>query len=66
MELNTDKYYLRLNNQETNTLNIGDLHINNYLCQKASQKLNALARFAPYIETTKKRMNAFFKSQFNY
>ena len=38
------------------------------ICQKASQKLNVLARLAPYIGTTKKRilMNAFFKSQFNY
>ena len=37
------------------------------ICQKASKKLNALARLAPYMETTKKRvMNAFFKSQFNY
>ena len=38
------------------------------ICQKASQKLNALARLAPYMGTTKKRilMNAFFKSQFSY
>ena len=38
------------------------------ICQKASQKLNALARLAPYMGTTKKHilMNAFFKSQFNY
>ena len=38
------------------------------ICQKASKKLNALARLAPYMGTTKKRilMNAFFKSQFNY
>ena len=38
------------------------------ICQKASQKLNALARLAPYIEATKKGipMNSFFKSQFNY
>ena len=37
------------------------------ICQKISKKLNALARLAPYMETTKKRiMNAFFKSQFNY
>ena len=38
------------------------------ICQKASQKINALARLAPYMGTTKKRiiMNAFFKSQFNY
>ena len=41
-------------------------HIKN-ICQEASQKLNALARLAPYIGTTKKRIliNAFFKSQFN-
>ena len=37
------------------------------ICQKASHKLNALARLAP-VGITKKRilMNAFFKSQFNY
>ena len=33
-----------------------------------SQKLNAFARLAPYMKTTKKRilMNAFFKLQINY
>ena len=41
------------------------------ICQKASRKLNALARFVPYIGITKRRtsnglMNAFFKSRFNY
>ena len=38
------------------------------ICQKASQKLNVLARLSPYMVTTKKRipMNAFLKSQFNY
>ena len=38
------------------------------ICQKASQKINALARIAPYMETTKKSitMNRFFKSQFNW
>ena len=38
------------------------------ICQKASQKLNALARLAPYMGTTGKviLMNAFFKSEFNY
>ena len=38
------------------------------ICKKASQKINALARLAPYMGTTKKRiiMNTFFKSQFNY
>ena len=84
MKLNTDKCHLLLNSQEPNTLKIGDLHINNSLsekllaitfdcnfediCQKALQKLNALARLAPYMGATKKRvlMNAFFKSQFNY
>ena len=37
------------------------------ICQKASQKLNVLARLAPYRRTTKKRIliNALFKSQFN-
>ena len=35
-------------------------HVSN-LCNKASQKLNALARFAPYMEVAKKRvlMKAF-------
>ena len=38
------------------------------ICQNASQKLNALARLAPCMGTTKKciLMNAIFKSQFNY
>ena len=38
------------------------------ICLKASQKLNARARLATYMGTTKKLvlMNAFFKSQFNY
>ena len=38
------------------------------ICQKTSQKLNALAKLAPYIGTSKKHilMNAFFKSQSNY
>ena len=33
------------------------------ICQKASQKLNTLARLAPYMRTTKKciLMNTFFK-----
>ena len=37
------------------------------ICKKASQKLNTLARIAPYIGIRKRRtlMNAFFKSQFN-
>ena len=79
-----------LNSQESNTLKLGDLDINNSLsekllgitfdcklkfnkhiediCQKASKKLNALARLTPYMRTTKKciLMNAFFNSQCNY
>ena len=35
------------------------------ICQKASQKISVLARLAPYMRLTKKRivMNMFFKSQ---
>ena len=86
MKLSTDKFHLFLNSQESNTLKIGGLHINNSLSkkllgitfdfklkstkhiediyQKESQKLNALARLATYMGTTKKRipMNAIFKS----
>ena len=38
------------------------------ICEKTSKKINALARLAPYMGTTKKRiiMDTFFKSQFNY
>ena len=38
------------------------------ICQKAPQKLNALARLALYMGTSKTLIlvNAFFKSQFNY
>ena len=42
-------------------------HINS-LCKKASQKLNALARIAPYmcLEKTKTVMKAYVASQFGY
>ena len=42
-------------------------HINT-ICKKASQKISALARAAPYMNLKKKKklMNAFFRSQFNY
>ena len=42
-------------------------HVNN-LCDKTSQKLNALARISKYIEPTQKRliMKAFITSQFGY
>jgi len=44
-----------------------DKHINN-LCNKASQKLNALCRVSSYMNTDKKRliMKAFINSQFGY
>ena len=44
-----------------------DDHIN-YLCKKAGQKLNALARIATFMDTNKKRtiMKAFVESQFSY
>ena len=37
------------------------------ICQKASQKISALAKLAPYMGTTEKLiiMNTFLKSQFN-
>ena len=42
-------------------------HINS-ICKKASQKLNALARIAPYMNTQKRRaiMKSFVTSQFSY
>ena len=44
-----------------------DKHVEN-ICQKASKKLNALARVTNYLELPKRRilMNAFFRVQFNY
>lgn len=44
-----------------------DLHVTD-LCQKTSQKLHALARVAPYMDTQKRRviMKAFVTSQFSY
>ena len=38
------------------------------ICRKASRKSYALARIAPYMDLSKRRMvmNAFFNSQFNY
>ena len=44
-----------------------DDHVNS-LCKKPCQKLNALARLAPYMSVEKKRiiMKAFIESQFGY
>ena len=44
-----------------------DKHVEN-ICQKASKKLNALARVTNHMELPKRRilMNAFFKAQLNY
>ena len=42
-------------------------HVDN-ICNKASQKLNAISRITPYTDFNKKRLavNAFFIAQFNY
>ena len=82
MKLNVDKCHLILNIKEKTTLEIGNLHIKNLLrknllnfakhidniCQRASRKLNALAKLASCMTSSKKiiLMNAFFKFQFNY
>ena len=44
-----------------------DDHVNS-LCKKAYQKLNALARLAPYMNVEKRRIiiKAFIESQFGY
>ena len=44
-----------------------DKHVN-YLCKKASLKLNGLARIAPFMNVSKKRviMKSFIESQFGY
>ena len=44
-----------------------DDHVN-YLCKKASLKLNALARIARFMNVSKKRiiMKSFIESQFGY
>ena len=44
-----------------------DDHVNS-LCKKACQKLNTLARLAPYMNVEKRRiiMKAFIESQFVY
>ena len=44
-----------------------DDHVN-YLCKKASLKLNALARIALFMNVSKKRivMKSFIESQFGY
>ena len=38
------------------------------ICKKASQKLNGLTKFGPYMGISKRRtlMDTFFKSRFNY
>jgi hypothetical protein len=48
-----------------------ELNFDTYLtdiCKKASNKIHAISRIAPYMNFAKKRnlMNAFFSSQFNY
>ena len=66
LALNQAKKELLLGVTRDNELKFDD-HIN-YLCKKAGQKLNALARIAPFMDTNKKRtiMKAFVESQFSY
>ena len=42
-------------------------HVNN-ICRKASAKISALPRIAPYMDLPRRKqiMNALFKSQFSY
>ena len=44
-----------------------DSHIKS-MCRKAGQKLSALSRISPYLETDKKELlfKSMVKSQFNY
>ena len=46
---------------------IFETHIND-ICKKSGRKIYALARIAPYMYLSTRRMvkNAFFNSQFNY
>ena len=68
-----DGFYIETNTKEV-LLGIAidkdlkfDDHVNS-LCKKACQKLNALARLAPYMSVEKRRiiMKAFIESQFGY
>ena len=42
-----------------------DDHVNR-LCKKASLKLNALARIAPFMNVSKKQIMSFIETQFGY
>ena len=79
MKANPDKKYhfLHTANDDVLTVKIGQLTIDNKLtfephiknlCNKVSQKLNALARVSHYINFEQRRtiMKAFITSQFGY
>ena len=64
IETNAKKVFLGIANDK-------DLKVDDNaksLCKKACQKLNALARLAPYMNVEKRRiiMKAFTESQFGY
>ena len=71
MNLNTYKCHLLLNSQEPNALKIGDLDINNSLSEKLlgitfGCKLKFNKHIEDIFQKASQKLNAFFKSQFNY
>ena len=50
IKLNTDKCHLLLNSQESNTLKIGDLHINNSLSELLGITFDCKLEFNKHIE----------------
>ena len=54
MKLNTYKFHLLLNSQESNTLKIGDLHVNNSLSEKLlGITFDCKLKFNKHIEVPK-------------
>ena len=75
MKANHDKYHLLLSTQDKANIQIAnvtikirfDRHVEN-LCERASRKLNSLAKLVNYKDLPKTHifMNAFFTSEFYY
>ena len=75
MKANHDKYHLLLSTQDKANIQIAnvtikirfDKHVEN-LCERASRKLNSLAKLVNYKDLPKTHifMNAFFTSEFYY
>ena len=77
MKLNTGKSYLLISGNVRATAKIDSNYVGSYfwkpyninnICKRASQKLNALARVAPYMNMQKRKiiMKSFVTSQFGY